>query len=62
MSKKNTTSTKTTNHQTPTPLFADTNVTMKTGHLTRDAEIVGDGKFVKLRFAGNNNIRTATEK
>jgi len=34
-------------------LFADINVTMKSGHLTRDAEIVGDGKYVKLRFASN---------
>ncbi|MEM0941572.1 MAG: hypothetical protein AAF600_22080 [Bacteroidota bacterium] len=36
-----------------TGLFADTNVTMKSGHIVRDAEIVGEGKYVKLRFASN---------
>ena len=36
-----------------TNLFADTNVTMQTGHMVRDAEIVGEGKYVKLRFASN---------
>lgn len=34
-------------------LFADTNVTMKTGHLTKDPEAVADGKFIKLRIAAN---------
>lgn len=34
-------------------LFVDVNVSMKSGHLTRDAEIVGGGKYVKMRFAGN---------
>ena len=34
-------------------LFADTNVTMKTGHLVKDAEIVSDGKYAKIRFASN---------
>lgn len=34
-------------------LFADTNITMKSGRLTKDAEVVADGKFVKMRFAAN---------
>ena len=57
-----------TKTQTPTPvkktvpttdknkteiLFADTNISMKSGHLTRDAETVGDGKYVKMRLACN---------
>lgn len=56
--------------QTQTPkeeLFADTNITMKTGHLVRDAEMVADGKFIKLRIASNkqyygddNQIMTQT--
>lgn len=36
-------------------LFADTNVSMKTGRLTRDAQIVGDGKYVRIAFASNKN-------
>ena len=40
-------------------LFADTNVTMKSGHLTKDAEIVGDGKYAKIRFAGNKQYKTS---
>lgn len=39
-------------------LFADTNVSMKSGHLTRDAEIVGDGKYAKIRFATNKQYQT----
>ena len=34
-------------------LFSDTNLTIKTGHLTKDAEIVGDGNYVKIRIASN---------
>ena len=40
-------------------LFTDTNISMKTGHLTRDAEVIGDGKFVKIRFASNKQFETA---
>ncbi|MEP2025828.1 MAG: single-stranded DNA-binding protein [Reichenbachiella sp.] len=29
---------------------------MKSGHLVKDAEIVGDGKYVKLRFASNKQF------
>ncbi|MEP1782106.1 single-stranded DNA-binding protein [Reichenbachiella sp.] len=38
-------------------LFADTNVTMKSGHLTKDSEIVGDGKYAKIRFATNKQYQ-----
>ena len=38
-------------------LFADTNISMNSGHLTRDAEIIGEGKYVKLRFASNKQYR-----
>ena len=34
-------------------LFTDTNVSMKSGHLTKDVMMVSDGKFAKLRIAGN---------
>ncbi|MEO1256634.1 MAG: hypothetical protein AAFY41_17335, partial [Bacteroidota bacterium] len=37
-------------------LFSDTNVTMKSGHCVKDAEIVGEGKYVKLRFASNKQF------
>lgn len=38
-------------------LFSDTNVTMKSGHCVKDAELVGDGKYVKLRFAANKQYQ-----
>lgn len=34
-------------------LFADTNISMKTGHLTKDAHVVSGGKFVHIRIATN---------
>ena len=34
-------------------LFADINVTMKTGHLVKDAALVSEGKYAKIRFASN---------
>jgi single-stranded DNA-binding protein len=37
-------------------LFSDTNITMKSGHLLTDAVIVGEGKYVKLRFASNKQF------
>ncbi|MEO9474610.1 MAG: single-stranded DNA-binding protein [Cyclobacteriaceae bacterium] len=40
-------------------LFTDTNVTMKSGHLVKDAEVVGDGKFVKMRIASNKQYKTS---
>jgi single-stranded DNA-binding protein len=34
-------------------LFTDTNVSMKTGRLVYDAEVIGNGKFAKIRIASN---------
>ncbi|MEQ9221137.1 MAG: single-stranded DNA-binding protein [Cyclobacteriaceae bacterium] len=42
-------------------LFADTNITMKSGRLTRDPEIVGDGKYVKVRIASNKQYEVDGE-
>ena len=39
-------------------LFADTNVTMKTGHLVKDAELVSEGRYAKIRFATNREYQT----
>jgi single-stranded DNA-binding protein len=46
-------------------LFADTNVSMKTGRVVFDANLIGNGKFAKIRIATNkqyldkdNNIQT----
>ena len=44
---------------TPKALFTDINVTMKSGHLVKDAEIVGDGKYAKIRLAGNKQYEGA---
>lgn len=35
------------------PLFADTNISMKTGRLTKDAQVISDGKFARIRIATN---------
>lgn len=43
-------------------LFADVNVTMKTGHLTKDAEVVAEGKYAKIRFATNKQYETQDGK
>ncbi|KAB8154288.1 single-stranded DNA-binding protein [Kordia sp. TARA_039_SRF] len=40
-------------NQTEQKLFADTNISMKSGRLTRDAQIIADGKFVKFSIAAN---------
>ena len=40
-------------------LFSDINITMKSGHLIKDAEVIGDGRYVKLRFASNREYETA---
>ncbi len=42
-------------------LFADTNITMKSGHLTKNPEIVGDGKYVKVRIASNKQYEVDGE-
>lgn len=34
-------------------LFADTNISMKSGRLVKDAELIAEGKFVKIRLASN---------
>lgn len=67
MSKTKTETKATQEANTNQDLFADTNVSMKSGHLVKDAEIVSDGKYVKLRFAANkqylgsdNEIKTNT--
>ena len=46
----------TTENQNSTPetkLFADTNISMKSGRLTRDATILSEGKFAKVTIACN---------
>lgn len=40
-------------------LFSDTNVTMKTGRLVKDAETISDGKFVRIRLATNKEYLDA---
>ena len=54
---------KTNNNETTTEaekkLFSDINITMKSGHLVKDAEVIGDGRYVKLRFASNKEYETA---
>ena len=42
-------------------LFADINISMKTGHLVKDAETVGDGRYAKLRIAGNKQYEVNGE-
>ena len=42
-----------TKNENEDKLFADTNVSMKSGRLVKDAELVADGKFVKFRIATN---------
>lgn len=47
------------NNQTETTeakLFADINVSMKSGHMVRDAETIADGRFVKLTIASNKQF------
>ncbi|MEO9804788.1 MAG: single-stranded DNA-binding protein [Reichenbachiella sp.] len=39
-------------------LFSDINVSMKTGHLTKDAEVIADGRYAKVRFASNKEYQT----
>jgi len=48
-------------------LFTDTNISMKSGNLVKNAELVGNAKFVKFRIASNKqyedtmgNIKTNT--
>ncbi|WP_421896356.1 single-stranded DNA-binding protein [Marinoscillum sp.] len=43
-------------------LFADTNISMKSGHLVKDAEEIAEGKFIKLRFASNKQYLNADKE
>ncbi|MFY0689064.1 MAG: single-stranded DNA-binding protein [Cyclobacteriaceae bacterium] len=38
-------------------LFADTNITWKSGNLVRDPELVADGAYLKLRIAANKQFK-----
>lgn len=46
-------------NQEETKLFADTNISEKTGTLVRDAALVSDGKFAKFTIANNKQYLTA---
>ena len=53
---------KTNTNQNLTPetkLFADTNISMKSGRLTRDATILSEGKFAKVTIACNEQYLDA---
>lgn len=45
-----------------TELFADTNISMKSGRLVKDAELIADGKFVKFRIAANKQYLDANSE
>lgn len=45
--------TKNNTANTEEKLFADVNVSMKTGRLVKDPELISDGKFAKIRIASN---------
>ncbi len=56
MSKPETKTENQTQTEVPTGqdnLFADTNISMKSGRLVKDAELVSDDRFVKIRIASN---------
>jgi len=42
-------------------LFADTNISMKSGRLVKDAELIADGKFIKIRLASNKQYASDGE-
>lgn len=46
----------TTKEQEEQKLFADTNISMKSGRLTRDAQVISEGKFVKFSIAANKQF------
>ncbi|MDW3210296.1 MAG: single-stranded DNA-binding protein [Reichenbachiella sp.] len=39
-------------------LFADTNISMKSGRLVKDAELIANGKFVRMRLATNKQYES----
>ena len=47
--------------KTKEDLFADSNYTQKTGHLTKDPELVKGGQFVKFRIASNKEYLDGSE-
>ncbi|MDN5215563.1 single-stranded DNA-binding protein [Fulvivirgaceae bacterium BMA12] len=59
MSKTKPKTKSTPTNDTSKDLFADTNISMKTGHLTKDAEVISDGKYAKIRFASNKEYETS---
>ena len=42
-------------------LFADTNISMKSGRLVKDAELIADGRFLKIRLASNKQYENGDE-
>lgn len=47
-------STQTKENQAKEPeLFSDTNVSMKTGRMVKDVEVISNGKFARIRIATN---------
>lgn len=54
--------TKTQTQEQKQKLFADTNISMKSGRLTRDAEILSDGKFAKVSIASNEQYLDAQKQ
>ena len=40
-------------------LFADTNISMKSGRIVFDPEIISDGNFIKFRLASNKQYKDA---
>ena len=42
-------------------LFADTNISMKSGRLVKDAELIAEGKFIRMRIATNKQYESDGE-
>ncbi|MDW3191272.1 MAG: single-stranded DNA-binding protein [Cytophagales bacterium] len=40
-------------NQTQDALYSDTNISMKSGRLVKDAETIAEGRFIKFRIASN---------
>lgn len=49
-------------NQGVTKIFADTNVSMKSGRLTKDAELISEGKFVRLTIANNKKYLDSSKE
>jgi len=50
-----------TSNQEEAKLYADTNISMKSGRLVRDAELTSEGKFVRIRLASNKQYEANGE-